>query len=217
MGPARFSMNPAATLASACPVCGDDQSRILFTRRDNPFAECRRCGLIFQCSPPSAEESRAFYQEDYYEALSGIMPDLLKARVSIYRELLDEAQAWKQTGRMLDVGCGHGDFLRLAALEGWEGWGIEPSQEAAKTAEKIPGLKIFCGTAENINFPENHFDVITLWNVLDCLPDPRAALKRIHGWLRPGGLLLIRTPNAGFHLFIFRVQQKLKTLLEKAG
>ena len=200
-----------------CPICTSGQGRFLFVRGPHSYAECSACGLIFQYCPPSAGESRTYYEKNYYDSLAPIMPVLLDARLSIYGNTLAEAPAWKKTGRILDIGCGHGDFLKLAAEAGWEGWGIEPSREAAETAGKIPGLKIFCGTAEEAGFPENHFDIITLWNVVDCLPDPCAALKTIREWLRPGGLLLIRTPNAGFHFSLFRLQQGLKPVLEKIG
>lgn len=205
----------AAAAPPLCPVCGNLQSRFRFVYKEKSFAECGACGLVYCCSPPALQEKQAFYQKNYYDALAPFMPGLTAARASIYRGVLEEVLAWRKTGRILDVGCGHGDFLKLAEAAGWEGWGIEPSEEAADTAKKNSGLKIFCGATEDAEFPENHFDVITLWNVIDCLLDPRAVLQKIRKWLRPGGLFLIRTPNASFHLSIFRLQEALKPLLEK--
>jgi len=210
-------MTTPVELEMRCPVCEAEGAKPLFARRGKSYARCHDCGLIYDRTPPSSEEARAFYEENYYESFGEQTKSIQSARLSIYEDLLVEGEAHRQTGRLLDIGCGHGDFLFKAQARGWEPWGIEPSREAARAAQKILGDRVLNQTLDDVRFPPNHFDVITLWNVLDCLSDPVTAVRKIREWLTPGGLLLIRTPNAFFHVAIFQFYSRFQRVLSGAG
>lgn len=218
-------MQTTETLLKGCLVCKREDvqppagtaARSLFTKEGKSFARCPGCGLIYQELAPTAEEVQAFYQEGYYEGFGGQSRTIQDARLSIYQNFLFRFESYRQTGRILDIGSGHGDFLTMAEERGWEGWGIEPSRRAWETAQKFLGARVLNQSVEAAQFPENHFDVITLWNVIDCLPDPTAVVQKAREWLAPGGVLVIRTPNVQFHLAIYQFYNRFKPLLKKLG
>gem|GEM_PF-26292 len=200
-----------------CPVCLRGETKSVFSKENQSYARCLSCGLIYQDPLPSVEASRDFYEKDYYAQLSDRTPFISKARLEIYTSALRECAAYRQTGRLLDIGSGYGDFLEMAAAEDWKVWGMDPSPEACNRAEKRIGRQVLNQTVESADFPAAHFDVITLWNVMDCMPDSVRAMRKVYSWLRPGGLLLIRTPNAFYHHWLYRFYSQIRPWLERIG
>lgn len=99
-------------------------------------------------------------------------------------------------GRLLDVGANFGHFLSLAK-EHYDAWGLEPSPFAARWARENLGVDIEVGTIEEApSTLDGAFDIVTLWDVIEHVPDPETSLRRIAGLLSPGGLLLLSTPDA---------------------
>ena len=135
-----------------------------------------------------------------------------------------------QRGRLLDIGCADGYFLELARADGWEVMGVEISEEMAAKASGRLNIPIVTSVDR---LPPVEFDAITMWEVLEHLPDPVAELQRLARRLRPGGFLMLSTPNAGHwqalrapetwtayrppaHLVLFTADS-LRLALEKAG
>ncbi len=205
------------TLEGGCFVCGKEKTKPLHLKEGASFVQCLECGLIYQDPPPAREANREFYEKHYYENFGDRSASIQQSRLSLYRSFLSNSLRYHKKGRLLDIGSGYGDFLKLAENEGWEGWGVEPSRDASEFSKRIFGNRVLNQTLDSVDFPQNHFDVITLWNVIDCLPDPRQALRKIYRWLSPGGLLFIRTPNAFFHVGIHRFYRSLHPFLEKMG
>jgi SAM-dependent methyltransferase len=98
--------------------------------------------------------------------------------------------------KLLDVGCGNGEFLARMRDLGWDTIGVEPDEMAAQIARKRHGLTIHTGTLETLPAGNGSFDAITLSHVIEHLPDPLTSLKRSFQFLRPGGRLVVVTPNA---------------------
>jgi SAM-dependent methyltransferase len=98
---------------------------------------------------------------------------------------------------VLDVGCGTGEFLIKLRRRGIEAYGLEPSGFAAGHAASI-GLDVFQGGVADYR-PGRTFDLITLWNVIEHMPDPAGDLSRLREMLAPAGTIVILTPNAGSH------------------
>jgi 2-polyprenyl-3-methyl-5-hydroxy-6-metoxy-1,4-benzoquinol methylase len=108
-------------------------------------------------------------------------------------------------GKLLDVGCGSGEFLANMKKLGWNVIGIEPDNEAAKAAQQQFKLPVFIGTLREVGFDENYFDAITMHHVLEHMPDPIEQLKECYRILKPGGRLIIVTPNIeSFGHFVFK-------------
>lgn len=98
-------------------------------------------------------------------------------------------------GRLLDVGCGAGYFLDAARVAGWQVAGVELSEPAAAAARASLGLDVRSGSLAQAAFPDNAFDLVTMFEVLEHMCDPGAALTEANRVLRRGGLLAIEVPN----------------------
>lgn len=118
-----------------------------------------------------------------------------RARCSM-RRIIEHFPPWVGEGRLLDVGCATGKFLRLMTAVGWRVAGIEIDAAAAAKARAV-SAEIFVGDPVDAPFTSSSFDVITSFHVLEHLPHPRAALTRMLSWLTPTGVMLIEVPNLG--------------------
>lgn len=112
----------------------------------------------------------------------------------IQRQRLNGAGA-AASGRLLDVGCGAGYFLDAARLAGWQVAGVELSPPAAETARTGLGLDVFTGSLHQAAFPASAFDLVTMFEVLEHMRDPGAALAEANRVLCRDGLLVIEVPN----------------------
>jgi len=176
-----------------CIICGDGS----LVKRLKPFGgtlvKCTECGLVFRNPRPSYETTREYYKENYSNIFC-------EEKIKNYREkiflpfLLDVIKD-KGRGRLLDVGCGYGVFLNLAKNQGWEVFGVELSIDACQFAQNNLGLNVFCGDLKDAAFPKDHFDIVTLWNVLEHMTNPLEQLLEIKRILRNNSLLFIRLPN----------------------
>ena len=203
------------------------------------LVKCDTCGLVYQNPRPTMEEIGAYYPPEYesYQPLSGQkkLPWLLG---KAYQYGTDKrcrivTRLQQNGGRLLDVGCATGNFLMgMKRLPNWELYGVEPNEHAARVAQEN-GLNVFVGVLEQARYPDNFFDAVTLWDVLEHLHDPKTSLKEIFRILKPGGLLVVRVPNldswdagifrrawAGLdaprHLYVFD-RRTLSQILEQAG
>jgi len=123
-------------------------------------------------------------------------------RMALDRSVRDLALPGKNA-KLLDIGCGSGDFLRAASSLGWDTQGIDPDPEAVAAARKT-GLTVRQGGFPRTGFPDGQFDAVTLSHVIEHVHDPIVALREVHRILKPGGRIWIATPNidgAGHRLF----------------
>lgn len=189
-----------------CPYCLDDASLGL-AAGGRRFFECPHCRIVFQDGldgPEKAAEERRYYEYDYFRELA--WDQLEGYRDGIYREALDRIEGQVGRGRLLDVGCGCGFFLREALQRGWDAKGIDPSRESIEYLRRTIGDAGIRGTLEDCS-PGERYDAVTMINVLDHLAEPWNDVTRAAGLLRAGGLLYMRVPNGPFHLALFRLMK----------
>ena len=110
------------------------------------------------------------------------------------RRYQDEFPPWRGEGRLLDVGCASGRFLRQMSEIGWTVAGVEFDPEAARKARTVTA-EIFEGDPMDAPFAPGRFDVVTAFHVIEHLPDPLGTLRRMLEWLAPGGLVIVEVPN----------------------
>ena len=183
----------------ACPLCGARESAHLFRASGRAMTRCRECGLVYRNPRPSVDESTPDDAGDPREAEEDRW--LAERRGVNFRRFLD---AWTgPPGRLLDVGCGYGWFLEMAAKRGWEGVGVDRSPRAVRHARDRLHLDARCGDTQTIGFPDGAFSLVTLWNVLEFVPDPVGLLREVHRVLEPGGTLFLRTQNYFFQRLAF--------------
>lgn len=211
-----------------CVVCAAPLGAGLTDARDaqtgDPFdvLVCPSCGLGV-IDPIPADLSR-FYGAEYYKARHGFT-----ARYRTWRRMRLLRRHVKGTGRLLDVGCGDGDFVAAAMRSGWRACGIERGERAVDHAES--GLDIRASVDELRGL--GTFDVITLWHSFEHMTEPARELDRLLELLADGGTLILVVPDFGglqartygtawFHLDVPRhvfhfSQDALVKLIESRG
>lgn len=177
-----------------CPVCGESNWQPALVVRRASLSKCARCGLLATTSfLQGASSTDALYdvtQEDrrVYEA------DYLPRRLESYRAGLPLLEHFRKDSRLLEVGSGYGDFLLLAAEQGWEAEGIEISSYAA-TVSRGRGCRVHTAGLEAACLASETYDVIIMWDVIEHFLKPRPIVEACSRLLRPGGALMMKTPD----------------------
>ena len=198
-------MNPVVT----CDLCGNRQYKKLFDGRDrlhgNPerfeVLECRGCGLYTISPRLTPSELSRFYPEDYGSFLRAVEDEKSWLRrwdraIGVRRRCREVIRRAGTTGSILDVGCATGIFLYGMKQRGWTCHGVEPSPHAVRYARARFGLDVLEGLPEQADYPADSFDVITLWDVYEHLPEPGPFLDRCWPWLKKEGWISLTLPNA---------------------
>lgn len=154
------------------------------------IVRCKQCSLVYANPRDSALALNKIYQKMPVEAYL----DEQESREESFQSMLELIQHFVPTGKVLDVGCSAGLFLKALPSD-YERYGLEPSVAAAQVARLHTGAQIVCDNLENVEFDANMFDLITLWDVIEHLPYPRQALTRLARWTRTGGYMLLVTPR----------------------
>lgn len=191
-------------VAQNCPICEQPPTRRLGRRggtahRENLGVECEvwqcsRCGLIFPNPMPvlinGLDQHYDVSPDDYFQNHD------IQVKVVAARSMLGIAQELTGAkGRLLDIGTGRGELLRVAREEGWDATGIEPSTPFADFAEKYSGAAIRRDPVERCGFAPDSFDVVVLGAVLEHLYNPDETIREIARILRRGGALYVDVPN----------------------
>ena len=159
-------------------------------------AECQRCGSVSMKTLPSNEEIAAFYQtyNDNYTGGGSSQGRNLERYAQRYMRLVRRFGA--SNGRLIDIGSSNNPFPDLAAQGGYE----TTAMDFVKPARLSPGVKFVQGSINEtsaLKLGPNHFDVVTCWAVLEHLPNPHLSASVLAGLCRPGGTILLSTPEVG--------------------
>lgn len=182
-----------------CPICDLDDSKHLYTKDSLSVVTCRRCKLWYVNPRITSQTLEEEYIETYYpeDKMERINTDSMEW-LQMAERLTELEKLCQQNGRLLDVGCGIGTFLNLARDEGWETYGVDPSKNGSAFAQERHKLNVVCGDIFNADFPSSHFDVITLYHVLEHISDLKPFLTELRRILKPNsGKLVIEVPNGG--------------------
>jgi 2-polyprenyl-3-methyl-5-hydroxy-6-metoxy-1,4-benzoquinol methylase len=180
-----------------CLLCGGRQHRPVFEEHGTDIVRCDACHHVF-----STFAGDAHYEGFWGEAVeSSEHPYWSQSRVGMYRQFARRFVAGR-TGRLLDMGSGLGFFLKeMTEYRDWDSYGCEISPAAVRYAQeqlKLPN--VLCTRLADAALPEESFDIITMWDVLDHILAPDPVLTRCHALLKEGGMCFIRTPNIAMHL-----------------
>lgn len=183
----------------SCELCGSSKNRTLY-RSLPKLHRCLDCGLVYTHPMPTPAELMELYDDQYFVSHSSTVKgydNYLRDRDNICRTFRKRfgyiRRFLAQPGRVLDVGCAAGFFLSVAREMGWDAEGLDISDFAVELV-RAEGFKAFCGPLENFPQPEKPYDLVTMWDVIEHVPSPKAYLERIGRLLRPGGYLVIATP-----------------------
>lgn len=208
-----------------CPICQAD-ARYSFSGRDlmfdlyerHDYYACTVCGQIFMHPMPDAQTIASFYppsydiyEEDFRHSCPGVWKRaLMRAKGYLHLSAgplvrmlaplagrLGESSLpqWIQGGHLLDVGCGNGRYLCAMRALGWTVQGVEFSEDGVRVCRKA-NLPVHHGDIASAALPREHFDVITVRHVIEHIPDTGAFFDEIVSVLKPGGQLILATPNS---------------------
>ena len=185
-----------------CALCGGTLARRYCTKFGYRIVKCLRCGLVY-CNPRlTAAATDQRYNAEYFrnEYLPSVRPpegsderQFLIDRFTPAIRLLERSGTVQ--GRLLEIGTGAGFFLKAAANAGWDAHGLELSSEAAAYARETLGLDVRQIPAEEMPFDPGSFDAAAMFEVIEHLRDPVAVLRAARRAVRPGGVLVLSTPN----------------------
>lgn len=175
---------------AVCNLCHSRTIRQL--DREYNFCQCGACGYVFDSPRPTLEEIVAFYsQESKYDS----WVDAAAARDALWQRRLEKLLPYRADGNLLDVGTGIGQFLHHARPHFADVQGTEVSASAVRVAHEKYGLKVHQGRVEEMGFPPGSFNNITLFHVLEHVPDPADMVACCRNLLRTDGVLAIAVPN----------------------
>lgn len=225
-----------------CPVCAHTNFHSIYSVKDHlvtqeifTIVECPTCGLRLTNPRPEDHALSTYYDSDQYishtNEAQGIVDNLYKlARVYTLRSKRRLIERITTTKGLLDIGCGTGHFIRHCADHGWNVTGVEPDDKAREMATTGYSFSVY----QDINdLEEEKFAIITLWHVLEHLPDLNVTLQKLKSLLLPDGKIIIAVPNypayeerkfkeewAAYdvprHLYHFN-QKSMKKLIDKHG
>ena len=187
-----------------CVVCGTPHPTLQFKKDGHDMVRCGRCGCLYVGQDPASIDFNALYGEAYYTGGSdAVFADYVgqerarraqaRRKLAVLRHLPPRVA---RQGRLLDVGCAAGFFLAEAQRH-YEVQGVELSTWSSAFARERLQLPIFTGTLHQAALPADRFDVITLWDVIEHVPDPVPLLAEAARVLKPGGRLVLTTGDWG--------------------
>jgi ubiquinone/menaquinone biosynthesis C-methylase UbiE len=174
----------------SCNVCRSD--RIQKVDAEFNFCRCDCCGYVFDSPRPTIREVAAFYsQPEKYDSWL----TMERARDRLWQRRLRKLLPHRIPGSLLDVGAGIGQFLQLAKPFFTQVTGTEVSESAIKLAIDKYGIELTAGQVEHLNLPQGTFDNITLFHVLEHVPDPGRLIRHCRALLKAQGTMVIAVPN----------------------
>ncbi len=187
-----------------CVVCGAPGPEPRFSRNGFPMVACRACGCLYVGTDPATIDFDALYGPDYYtgghdQVFSDYVGQAAARRAHARRKLAwlrTVPPRWPRDGRLLDVGCAAGFFLAEARAQ-YAVQGVELSSWSSAWARDQLGLPVFTGTLQQAALPAGHFDIVTLWDVIEHVPDPVPLLAEVARVLKPGGRVVLTTGDWG--------------------
>ncbi len=193
--------------STSCPGCGSTTIQKVVTTKDFMVTgqefeiwECSSCTLRFTQAIPTETEIGAYYQSESYVSHTDTQKGLINKLYHRVRKITLKGkqklvESVPHTGKqLLDIGAGTGAFADYMRKQGWQVSGIEADESARKKAAELYGLTLYANP-ELFYLQQNHYDIITLWHVLEHVHTLHEYLEQIKKILANNGTLLIAVPN----------------------
>jgi len=184
------------TALRVCNLCDQESQRVIFVKNGFELVKCPLCGLVYVGNPPSRAELESMYSFDagyfanYQDKSADDTLALTKAT-----EKYGRIKEHKTRGRILDIGCGPGFFLKVAKEHGWATYGVDISRDTSELARTRYGLQVFTGTLDQANLVPSSFDAVTMWDTIEHVENPVQTMLAVNELLKHDGIVAISTPN----------------------
>ena len=191
-----------------CYLCSSTENKPVFNENGILIVKCKSCGHVFS----------TYEQAEHYDGYWGEGNDEYDldwwdhAHRAIYTEFISNFMQ-KDSGTILDVGCGLGFFVKMVKDKkpNWHAIGFEMSEPAVKFAKEKNGLTtVYPGMVQSSGIGKGSIDIITLWDVIEHIPKPQPLLEYLYSLLKPGGILFLQTPNVPIQLIKANLKVALK-------
>jgi 2-polyprenyl-3-methyl-5-hydroxy-6-metoxy-1,4-benzoquinol methylase len=189
-----------------CPVCGNVSAALFLETRDHfltgeefSIQQCNGCGFRFIRTRPDIDEIGRYYQSDDYISHDAKSASLISriyklARFFSVRNKYKIVSNYLDAGRILDIGCGTGEFLKHCRSKGLEVAGVEPNEKAGNFAHQVNGIQV-TGKLAGLSPDQAPFNCITMWHVLEHLHDLNESVEMVRKMLSPDGVFIVAVPN----------------------
>lgn len=182
--------------AARCVLC-DRESRPRYVKGPAQYWECAGCGLLYQDPLPDAAEMQKFVDAEYSSGVYQEYVQVRELKYATFRRRLALIRPRVPGGRLLDVGCACGYLIDVALEAGYDAYGVEFSAAAAAQASSRAQPRIVVANVDRITAEGlGEFDVITAFDIIEHSLDPLNFLADLRALLRPGGLLVLTTPDS---------------------
>jgi 2-polyprenyl-3-methyl-5-hydroxy-6-metoxy-1,4-benzoquinol methylase len=195
---------PVLEAVDVCMLCGSDRFEAQFAEPPYEVRRCSRCGLGWVSPRLHPAGLKEIYKSDRYwrspspktQGYTDYRADERLYLDTFRKRLNFVLRDGPKSGRALDVGCAAGFCMAGLRELGFETHGLEVSETIGSHAREYFGFDtVYIGTLESSPYPDAHFDLITMWDVVEHVPDPVALLVKARQLLKPGGLLVIETQD----------------------
>ena len=181
-----------AATSTSCPVCESVARDGAFQAKGRFIVTCRSCRLQFiDPLTLAAEAALQTLGEAFVETYIREEPSYR----AYFRRKTNDLLKVMAPGRLLDVGCATGVFLHEAGRAGFQGTGLDLLPPAVEYARDRLGVDARLGLLEEAGFSSGQFDAVTLFQIIEHVPAPRDVVKEAGRVLKPGGVLLLTTPD----------------------
>lgn len=187
----------------SCNLCGNSTVKDYANFGTYRLQKCSSCGLLF--TDQDSIDMSKMYTKEYFDGVHGnFFSDCKKGyeeripkskKLQNFLHVLKKIKQTKAQGKFMDIGCATGVFLDMAQKEGYNVTGVDVSEFACTYAKENFGIKTLNGKLEDLHIPEKSFDIITMWDVIEHVPDPHKFLKEVHRVLKDDGIIFILTIN----------------------
>lgn len=194
-----------------CNICGIDDTCLIAVQNNYNVVKCRNCGLVYVNPRPDPTTVAQLYT-GYHQRDGKDEYDWARLMEKNFKDAaLHLNRVFPERGKILDIGCGYGHFIEIMRDFGWTVWGIDLSPKTLFYARE-KGLNAANTSIDDVTFPDDFFDAITAFYVLEHLANPLSALKKVLKMLKPGGVVVIRVPHTTpivRFLSVFKVKNNL--------
>jgi SAM-dependent methyltransferase len=183
----------------SCPACNSTNSKTVYQVESFRIVRCKSCSLVYLLNPPDDESLYDQYYATEYQNpedyRNNSTNEYLNELWNINSQRIKIIKRLQPQGTLLDIGCGHGYFLKSISNSGYFAQGIDISKRAVEYANNSLKISAKVSTIQELMESKQQFNIITLWHVLEHFTDPYCILRTIRNMLLEDGICILEVPN----------------------